>query len=129
MERAEQECLMDAEARERRSKRDAERRAHLDVKYVGRFATRVRELFPGCPPGKEAIIAEQACLRNSGRIGRTGAAKALDDDALRLAVIAHIRHTETRYDALLAKGHDRWEARGRVAKEVSSVLARWESPG
>jgi len=33
-----------------------------------------------------------------GRGGRSAAAKSFDEEAVRLAVIAHIRHRETDYD-------------------------------
>jgi hypothetical protein len=95
LEKAEQECLVDSEARTRRREREAERRAELDRAYVKRFAERVRQLFPGCPAGRELVIAEHACLKYSGRVGRSAAAKSLDESAVRLAVIAHIRHAET----------------------------------
>jgi len=36
------------------------------------------------------------------------------------------RHAETDYDALLAQGHDRWEARAAVEGAVNRMLARWE---
>ena len=77
-----------------------ERRAALDQEYGRRFAGRVRELFPHCPPEREELMAEHACLEHSGRIGRSAAAKSLDESTVRLAVIAHIRHAETTYDAL-----------------------------
>lgn len=126
LERAERECLEDTEARARRREREAARRAELDRQYVKRFEMRVRELFPGCPSGREVAIAEHACLKYSGRVGRTAASKTLDENAVRLAVVAHIRHSETRYDALLAKGYDRWDARDQVEEAVDRVLARWE---
>jgi hypothetical protein len=126
LEQAEQECLADSEARARRREREAERRTELGRQYVERFAARVRELFPGCPPGRETAIAEHACLKYSGRVGRSAAAKDLDEAAVRLAVIAHIRHAETPYDSLLARGMDRWEARAQVEGRVARVLAEWE---
>jgi hypothetical protein len=86
----------------------------------------VRALFPNCPAGREQAIAEHACLKYSGRVGRSAAAKSLDEDAVRLAVIAHIRHAETAYDQLLAAGRDRHEARSEVEERVRSVLAAWE---
>ena len=127
LEQAERECLEDSEARARRREREAVRRAELDCHYVERFAMRVLELFPGCPSGRELAIAEHACLRCSGQIGRTAASKALDENAVRLAVIAHIRHSETQYDALLARDYDRWDARYQVEDAVDRVLARWEA--
>ncbi len=92
-----------------------------------RFAARVRELFPGCPPGREMAIAEHACLKYSGRVGRSAAAKDLDEGAVRLAVIAHVRHAETPYDELLMSGFDRRDARAEVEGVVAQVLLKWES--
>src|SRR5512135_874089 len=60
LEQAEQECMADSEARMRRQERQAARREELDHEYVARFAARVRELFPGCPDGREIVIAEHA---------------------------------------------------------------------
>jgi hypothetical protein len=127
LEQAEQECLADSEARARRREREAERRAELDRQYVERFAERVREIFPACPPGRGMAIAEHACLKYSGRVGRSAAAKSLDESAVRLAVIAHIRHAETQYDQLLVEGFDRWDARAQVERAVSRVVTEWEA--
>jgi hypothetical protein len=126
LEKAEQECLADSEARARRREREAERRAELDRAYVERFAERMHQLFPGCPAGREMVIAEHACQKYSGRVGRSAAAKDLDESAVRLAVIAHIRHAETDYDDLLAQDLDRWDARAQVEEEVAQVIAKWE---
>ncbi|MFW6042556.1 MAG: DUF2293 domain-containing protein, partial [Chloroflexota bacterium] len=115
LEQAEQECLADADLRARRQEREAARRAELDREYVEQFAQAVRTQFPRCPPGRETVIAEHACRKYSGRIGRSAAAKQLDQDAVRMAVVAHIRHAETEYDRLLARGCERWDARGLVA--------------
>lgn len=125
LERAEQECLADSEVRVRRKEREAVRREESDRQYVDQFATRVKELFPKCPAGREREIAEHACLKYSGRIGRSASAKSLDEEAVRLAVIAHIRHTETKYDELLSRGYDRREARAEVEEDVHRVLQEW----
>jgi len=111
LEQAEQECLADSETRALRRDREAVRREELDRKYVKRFSARIQELYPGCPAGAEVTIAEHACLKYSGRIGRSAAAKELDGEAVRLAVIAYIRHVETKYDELLAS--------------VENVLSKW----
>jgi hypothetical protein len=126
LEKAEQECLADNEVRTRRREREAIRREEQDQQYIERFAGRVRELFPGCPAGRETIIAEHACLKYSHRVGRSESAKKLDAEAVELAVIAHIRHTETPYDSLLAKGDERWEARNQVKEKVNQVLVEWK---
>jgi hypothetical protein len=125
LEQAEQECLADSEVRARRRDREAARRAELDRQYVEQFARRVRELFPGCPTNREVAIAEHACLKYSGRVGRSAAVKDLDEEAVQLAVIAHVRHAETDYDELLAGGYERWEAREAVQTTVGRVLQQW----
>ncbi len=126
--RAEEECLGDREARARRQEREHERRAALDESYVQEFAARIRRLFPQCPAHTETVIARHACLKYSGRVGRTAAAKAFDAEAVRLAVIAHVRHTHSRYDELLGRSVDRRDARAEVEDEVRAVLAQWEAP-
>jgi len=49
----------------------------------------------------------------------------LDEDALRAAVIAAIRHRYTSYDRLLMKGWDRIEARDAVREDIDRVLDQW----
>jgi len=125
--KAEAECLADEEARAAARARAAVRRQELDERYVASFAQRGRELFPRCPPGRETAIAEHACRKYSGRVGRSASAKALDEEAVRIAVIAHVRHAETRYDDLLAQGWDRYEAREAVRLRIDDVLEEWEA--
>jgi len=124
--RAERECLSDAEARQLARKRAAERRQELDAEYVGAFARRVGELFPGCPTEEQQAVAEHACQKYSGRVGRSAAAKELEPKAVELAVRAHIRHVHTGYDELLAGGLPRHEARTLVAEAVRGQLNRWQ---
>ena len=125
LQRAEQECLDDADSRARRQEREAMRRAEHDQEYLQQFAARVRELYPDCPVGREKIIAEHTCQKYSGRVGRSAGAKALDEKAVRLAVIAHIRHAETNYDDLLSQGIERSQARKEVQDSVAKILAVW----
>jgi hypothetical protein len=125
IEQAEIECKADADQRKLRRAHAAIRRAELDEKYIRAFASQVRELYPGSPEGREKVIAEHACRKYSGRVGRSAAAKKLDENAVRLAVIAHIRHEETDYDELLFEGLDRSEAREKVGGRVDSVLEKW----
>jgi hypothetical protein len=127
LEKAEEECLADNDVRARRREREAARREGVDRQYTEQFAKRVRELFPGCPAGRERGVAEHACLKYSGRVGRSASAKRLDDEAVRLAVVAHIRHPETNYDEFLARGHDRREARAEVGEAVGLALKRWQA--
>ncbi len=125
LQRAEQECLDDANLRARRQAREAMRRAELDQDYIQQFAARVRELYPACPAGREKVIAEHACEKYSGRVGRSAGAKALDEKVVQLAVTAHIRHAETHYDDLLSKGWERSLARNEVNDKVAELLVLW----
>lgn len=125
LRRAEEECLSDADAREARRFRAASARERQDRRLVEGFARAVRERFPGCPEGNEVEIAERACERYSGRIGRSAAGRAITDDAVDLAVRAHVRHRFTRYDHYLMEGRDRNDARAQVRDEVDFVLAGW----
>src|SRR5437763_3286407 len=128
LELAEDECLADADVRARRREREAERRAELDETFVDRFAARIHEVFPRLVTGREQKIAEHACLKYSGRIGRSALGKKMDEHAVRLAVIAHIRHNETNYDELLGSGWERSEARRAVAAAVDEILNQWQAP-
>ena len=128
LEQAEQECLSDEEIRRLRRERNAEKQAQLDAQYVRQFATRVRELFPGCPQARAERLAEHACRKYSGRVGRSAAAKRFDDTAITLAVVAHLRHTATSYDGLLAQGWDRRDARLEVRQYLARAMETWKPP-
>jgi hypothetical protein len=126
LQEAEKQCLSDSEVRARRRAREAEKRAELDQEYVVSFAARVREMFPFCPTGREQDIAEHACRKYSGRVGRSAAAKQFDEEAVHLAVAAHVRHRETNYDGLLTSGLERGEARVEVRHAVHEILDQWK---
>jgi hypothetical protein len=126
IERAERECKADASQRENRRNQAALRRAELDEEYIRRFAARVREVYPHCPREREMVIAEHACRKYSGRVGRSGVAKDLDEYAVRLAVVAHVRHAETDYDDLLSRMFARSNARAMVRAAVAEILYLWE---
>ncbi len=123
--RSEEECLADAEAREARRQREAVRREGVDREYVAAVARWIAERYPGCPAGEEERIAEHACRKHSGRVGRTDAARRFEPAALELAVHAHVRHCFTPYDELLGHGHERLEARAMVRDVVEARLRDW----
>jgi len=125
LERAEQECLADEDARARRRERDAQRRAGEDLELQARMAAEIVRVFPGCPPERAQSIARHASVRGSGRVGRSAAGRALDPGALQLAVAAAVRHEDTRYDELLMSGIARETARSEVRTEVAHVLEVW----
>ena len=122
---AEEECLSDADVRERRRAQAAEYRERHDRLYVEIFARAVRQCYPGCPPGAAVEIAQHACEKHSSRVGSSTAAKELEPAAIDLAVRAHVRHRYTRYDDYLMAGWDRGEARTAVRSEVEAQLAAW----
>nr|NQU90359.1 DUF2293 domain-containing protein [Bacteroidota bacterium] len=128
LELAEKKCLSDVEFRNRRNERAAIRRTEINRVYVKGFAEKIHELYPGCPNRRAKEIAEHACLKHSGRVGRSASAKEFSTKAIELAVMAHIRHTATDYDILLSKGYDRLDARFQVEDKVLDVLLTWENP-
>jgi hypothetical protein len=50
----------------------------------------------------------------------------VNGEAVRLAVIAHLRHTETDYDEYLMRGYERGEARDLVREKIGQQLEKWE---
>jgi hypothetical protein len=125
LERAERECSADAEQREQRRLMAAVRRNELDQEFVRDFARHIGEHYPGCPAEEARRIAEHACRKHSGRVGRSAAAKEFDNEAIDLAVIARIRHAHTAYDELLAEGMFRDEARAEVRGDIDAVVRKW----
>jgi hypothetical protein len=125
IEAAEQACLADEDVRMRRRERDQERRAREDVDLQARMASEITRLFPRCPPERAEAIARHTALRGSGRVGRSAAGRALDEEALTLAVVASVRHQDTDYDDLLMSGVPRDEARDRIRPAVDRFLATW----
>jgi hypothetical protein len=125
LERAERQCFDDAELRARRRVKDAERRELWDEKFARQFATEIRLLYPKIPADRAEAIARHTALRGSGRVGRSAAGRALDERAVRHAVVASVRHEDTDYDALLMKGVPRQEARDRIWDRIDEVLTRW----
>jgi hypothetical protein len=58
-----------------------------------------------------------------------GRAKQFDPQALKLAVVAHIRHVHTRYDQLLMQYGDRELARREVRSKIDRILEKWGKRG
>ena len=123
--KGEAECLADAEARGRARERRAEREAMVDARYRTEFAQHIRARYPRCADSEAVAIAEHACRKYSGRVGRTADAKRFDPEIIAVAVRAHIRHTRTEYDRLLGTGWERHEARERVRPQIERVLDSW----
>jgi hypothetical protein len=125
LEQAEKECLSDEAPRRLARETASQAREQADSRYLAQFGERIHLQYPGCPAREAEAITIHACEKYSGRVGRSSAAKALDAEAIDLAVRAHVRHTHTDYDRLLAQGCDRTEARSAVAAKVAQVIERW----
>jgi hypothetical protein len=125
IEQAEKECLSDADLRAAQRKRGAKQRGREDETLVAEMASLICEQYPSCPPEESRQIASHTARRGSGRVGRSAAGRQLQNEAIRLAVIAHIRHEHTRYDALLMSGTARDTARRMIASTINATLRQW----
>jgi len=123
--RAEKECQGDEADRKISRERAVIVRERADKDYVARFSKQIRIHYPGCPAGESESIAEHACQKYSGRVGRSSAAKDFDAEAIELAVKAHVRHQHTHYDQLLSNGWERTEARSAVAEKLDQMVSEW----
>ena len=126
--RAKEESAADAEKRARRRKKAAKQQEKVDQAYVTQFARAIRKQYLGCPDEDCEEIAVHACEKYSGRVGRSAAAKEFDSTAIRLAVVAHIRHKYTDYDRLLSQHDDKQLARREVNGQIKAILDEWEQP-
>lgn len=125
IEQAEKECLSDADRRAAHRERGAVQREREDAKLVGEMTETIQEQYAGCPAEEARRIASHTARRGSGRVGRSAAGRKLHGEAIRLAVVAHIRHEHTDYDHLLMTGCSRGEARRSIAGRLNHVLAAW----
>jgi len=114
--------------RARRKASDAERRADQDEPLARSMADGSRRLFPRCPRKRHSHRA--ACdVAENGRVGRTAAAKEMEERPLVLAVVAAVRHGYTRYDDLLMSGMERAKRSAAGRGEVDRILADWHGGG
>lgn len=126
IEKAQAECNQDAMARAVKNKKAAELRIIQDKEYVQSFGKAIRKHYPNCPKQREFEIAQHACEKYSGRVGRTADAKKFDTLMIDLAVEAHIRHVETNYDLQFGKGRLKKEIRADLSLTIKSILASWK---
>ncbi len=124
---AERSMLQDADKRQSQRQLATVRREQADVALVQQMIEVIARLFPSCPAASAEVIAQHTAQRGSGRVGRSAAGREADEKAVRLAVIAHIRHEHTDYDQLLMNGVPRDEARQRIRARVEQVVVQWES--
>ncbi|WP_246486682.1 DUF2293 domain-containing protein [Kribbella qitaiheensis] len=125
LELAEAQCLADSDVRARQRERAREKRADEDVEFQQRMTAEISRLFPACPPERAQAIANHAGTRSSGRVGRSAAGRALEENAITLAVVASIRHENTPYDELLMAGVARSAARDQIREQLDQALSSW----
>ena len=124
---AEESLEADSDKRAKQRANSAVRRAELDAKLVAEMASLIQQQYPSCPATEANEIATHTAERGSGRVGRSASGRALDEDAIKLAVRAWIRHQHTDYDTLLMQGVERREARKRIAETVNRKQAEWRT--
>ncbi len=122
---AQEKCLADENLRQGRRIQAAEHRKEEDRTLAETMRPKILEMFPACPRADAETIARHTSVRGSGRVGRSKSGRNLEEEALRLAVIAHIRHRHTRYDDLLLQGEDRAQSRRAVRDEIRNIMEQW----
>ena len=127
IKKAETECLSDVEQREAARIRNAQRTKQEDKKLVQEMTAIICKQFPGCPVTEAKQIAAHTAQRGSGRVGRSAAGRHLCSEAIRLAVIAYIRHNHTEYDQLLMSGYPRADARQKIYPQIKQKLNQWQN--
>lgn len=112
-----QPAAIEQAAREYLSDADHGLRSEDDVQFRREFADAIRGQFPGCPEHRADAIALHVAACGKGR--------AVDTDAVRLAVAASVRHVDTDYEDLLMSGVDRDSARAQVHNRVEDLVNAW----
>ena len=124
--KAQEECAANEDSRAIKNEKAAAVRAVQDKAYVLEFGSAIRAYYPNCPTDREYEIAKHACEKHSGRVGRTASAKQFDTQMIDLAVVAHIRHTETNYDSQFGKGKRKKEIRSDLSSSIQHILKSWK---
>lgn len=83
-----------------------------------RLAEALDRLAPRIPSFEREAVIDHA-------IDSRGLSSASPETAVWLSLVSYVRHVLTDYDALLAEGYDRDEARFFVAEHTQEILAEW----
>ena len=108
-----------ADRREAVQKRDNVLNRQAEVELI--------KQFPKIPKAEKDAVLKHAFRKYSGRVGRTSTTPM--SRKVLFAVIAHIRHRHTNYDAMMDRGVDREKARRAIQKEVQEKLCKWGRGG
>lgn len=125
IELAREECEKDAGKRAKSNEKAAIKRAADDIIYVEKFSEAIKQRYPKSPKNKPVEIAQHACEKYSGRVGRTANAKQFDEEMIDRAVEAHIRHTETNYDKQFNKGKTKRAIRSDLKLDILAIMRKW----
>ncbi|KAF1918742.1 hypothetical protein BDU57DRAFT_443251 [Ampelomyces quisqualis] len=90
---------------------------------ISKATTELQKQFPAIPGADKGLVLKHGFKKHSGRVGRTGSLPL--HKKVMLAVIAHIRHMHSNYDALLRAGQPREAARKATWKTIEGVMREW----
>jgi hypothetical protein len=94
-----------------------------DSADIAKASTEVIAQFRKIPAAEKELVLKHGFKKHSGRVGRTSSISLAKK--VTLAVIAHIRHKHTEYDALLRAGEERGVARKSTWKKIEGVMNQW----
>ncbi|KAK2751101.1 hypothetical protein FQN57_000176 [Myotisia sp. PD_48] len=98
--------------------------AQKDARDLRKARLLLEKEFPCMPEPDINAVLNHAFLKGSGRVGRSGTVGS-DENKVRLAVEAHIRHVHTDYDRLIKLGLSREEAREDIWEDVKKIKKSW----
>lgn len=94
-----------------------------DATDIAKATAEIEQQFPKMPQSEKETVLRHGFKKHSGRVGRTNSIP-LSRKVL-LAVVAHVRHRHTEYDALLDQGLDREDARDSTREDIERLLRKW----
>ncbi|MDB6153427.1 MAG: hypothetical protein JWL90_1880 [Chthoniobacteraceae bacterium] len=122
---ADQEKLEEGVRKRDASRPSEEQKAAIKSKKqesdTSAFTADIRRQFPAMPETDVQACAAHATEIGSGRVGRSSLAK----NTTGKAVVAFVRHKYTPYDALLASGVSRDDARAQILSSVTEKVNEW----
>ncbi|KAH7413598.1 hypothetical protein DE146DRAFT_638148 [Phaeosphaeria sp. MPI-PUGE-AT-0046c] len=94
-----------------------------DASEIAKADKELQSLFPKIPAAEKDSVLQHGFKKHSRRVGRTASLPL--QKKLMLAVIAHIRHKHTEYDALLRAGDAKDVARKATWKKIEGIMCEW----
>jgi hypothetical protein len=94
-----------------------------DSADIAKASAELLAQFQRIPAAEKELVLKHGFKKHSGRVGRTALISL--EKKVTLAVIAHIRHKHTGYDALLRAGEVREKARKLTWKTIEDVMKQW----